>query len=247
MHTKRASWSPHIGLFAASWVIALTLGLLATASARTQPASDVEAGRLSIDTRGGLSLYGGAFRSRPAQSAFTPRRLTLWVPKGMTLLGGKVKACTKAKVRKANHPDGLIPCQRVGTGRLNSSNDITGWYAVAGPKQGKKRLIWMRAKNGDQELTGFGTGTLVKASGAYSSKLVLRYSGLDLRVSGMETLIGSLRKAGKCPGAGWPFKLTVVAAEGTDSVKWRAKCGGGGGGGGGGRDGGGGGRGGGRP
>jgi hypothetical protein len=63
-------------------------------------ANNVSAARMVLESRGGrLSLYGQPFRPTPA-GLFTPRTLTVWLPKGISLLvGGKVKTCSKAQAR----------------------------------------------------------------------------------------------------------------------------------------------------
>jgi hypothetical protein len=231
--------------------------LLSGAAAQEIPLTEaeaVEADTLTIDRRGGLSLYGAPFSPQPSTgySTFAPRSLTLWLPKEVSLLGGdKVKACSKAKVRNAKFPDGLNGCTGIGAGRMNSRQGgkaQEAWYAVAGPKQGKKRLVWLTTKmDWDNNCDcypsyGLETGVIQEASGAYGTKLVLRFGGLDIRARALEVQISNLRETEKCPSGGWPLKLKVVAAEGSDSRTWRARCDGGGqgsGGGGGGRSGGG--------
>jgi hypothetical protein len=219
-----------LGVLSAGWAT-----LPPVAVAQSPEAEEVSTGRMVIDRRGGLSLYGQPFLSKPEMSVFTPRTLTLSLPKGMSLLAGKVKACSKAKVRKARSRDALNSCSVFGAGRLGGGEAFTGWYAVAGPKKGDKRLVWMRAKNGWQVLTSFGTGVIERASGAYSTKLVLRFGELNFQTSGVEVQIGSLREDRECPSAGWRLKIEVEAAEGADSIARRAACRGGGGGGSGGR------------
>ena len=191
-----------LGVLSAGWAT-----LPQVAVAQSPEAEELSAGRMVIDRRGGLSLYGAPFQSKPVSSAFTPRTLTLSLPKGMSLLAGKVTACSKAKVRKARFRDGLNSCSVFGAGRLGGGEAFTGWYAVAGPKKGDKRLVWMRAKNGNQVLTSFGTGVIEKASGAYSTKIVLRFGELNFQTTGVEVLIGSLREDRQCPSAGWRLRL----------------------------------------
>jgi hypothetical protein len=216
-------------------------GMLSGAAAQVaEPeAEDVEAGRLVIDRRGALSLYGQPFRAQPAESTFRPRALTLWLPENISLLGGKVKPCSRAEVRNTEFPDGLNGCTAIAAGRLNSregNNFRSSWYALAGPKRGDERLVWMTTKletdaNPDGETSGLDTGVIREASGAYGTKLVLRFDDLNFRTRGLEAQIGQLRETSKCPSGGWPMKVKTVAAEGTDSVAWRARCSGGGGGG----------------
>lgn len=81
-------------------------------------------------------------------------------------------------------------------------------------------------------LAGLGTSVIQKATGAYSTKLVLRFGEIYPSTRFIEVGIGSLRETRKCPSGGWPFKLKTETAQGTDTVAWKAKCGGGGGGGG---------------
>lgn len=205
----------------------------AAAQAPQPEAEDVEARALTIDRRGGLSLYGAPFSPQPPNSGtFAPRTLTLWLPKTISLFGGgEVKACSEAKVRNAKFPDGLNSCSGLGSGRLGSrqgNREQTAWYAVAGPKQGEKRRVWLTTKledpSGDRSPSyGLETGVVEEASGAYGTKVVLRFGGLDIRTRAMEVIISNLRETKKCDG-GWPLKMRVVAAEGTDSLTWRAKC-----------------------
>ena len=186
---------------------------------------------MSLDRRGGLSLYGQAFRPQPSGSVFSPRTLTVWFPKGMTLLGGKVKACSKAAMRSFREVDEANRCTQFAAGRLGS-DDLVGWFAFAGPKQGDGRLVWLRTKASDGEnnfAPGVDKGTIKMASGVYGTKLVLRYGGLNISSRFVEVGIGRLRETEKCPSGGWRFKVATVTAEGQDSLAFRPPCSGGGG------------------
>jgi hypothetical protein len=187
---------------------------------------DVQARKMALDRRSGVSLYGQPFRPRPA-GLFSPRTLTLWLPKGLStsLLTGSVKSCTKAQAQSLGPRSRR--CTVSAAGRLNGDDGREAWRAYAGPRQGKKRHIWLRARNEDGSLIGFDTGVAQKVSGPYSTKLVLGLSRLELTVRGFEAQILGLRETGKCPSKGWRLRLQVETEHGTDTASWREPCEGG--------------------
>jgi hypothetical protein len=191
-----------------------------------ESADDIAAGAMSIDRRGGLSLEGW-FSPRPAGTAFTPRTLTVWLPKQVSLLAGSVKGCSKAHARALTDGDGR--CTQFAGGLLPQDENLRAWFAFAGPKRGDKRLVWLRARlahdrEDDSYFTGFATGWIEQASGLYGTKLVLKVGGLGIHSPAFPFGIDRLRATGPCPRAGWPFRVQLHAGEGTATRTGRLRC-----------------------
>ena len=54
---------------------------------------------LRMGANGALMLSGTPFRGAPSMSVMTPRRLTIWLPKGVTVSGAPAKPCSEAFAR----------------------------------------------------------------------------------------------------------------------------------------------------
>jgi hypothetical protein len=170
----------------------------------------------------GLKLSGYPFGAQPSGSAFSPSRLTLWLPKNVTFRPWK--PCTEGTARKLTL-DSSDCSQLIGGRVLSAGSELRAWFAWAGPKRGSNRTVWLRARTGE-DLVGFGRGKLIPASGAYGSKLVLNLGALDVRTRFLELASDGVATGDDCPRGGWRYKVAVTSPQGNASFSGRSKCGG---------------------
>ena len=116
----------------------------------------------------------------------TPRRLTIWLPKGLKVSGAPAKPCTEAFARRMDL-DNEERCAEIFAGRLNDEH-IRSYRAYAGPKVGRRQRLWLRA-HGDEDLVGFGTGWIERATGAFATKLTLELGSLSLKTTIVDALL----------------------------------------------------------
>jgi Thrombospondin type 3 repeat len=188
-------------------------------------ATSVSSGSASLHKSGGaLMLSGVPFIGAPSQSVITPRRLTIWLPKGVTVSGAPAKPCSRAFARHMTL-DNHKRCAKIFGGRLGGNGDITGWFAWAGPKQGAKHRLWLRGRSGD-DLVGFGTGWIEPAKGAFGTKITLELGQLRIDTRGLEVYSGAERATagtvrpftGRCSGS---FRMRLDTAQGSATKKFR--------------------------
>ena len=147
-------------------------------------ATSVATGSASLRRSGGaLMLAGVPFSGAPQASMITPRRLTIWLPKGIKVSGAPAKPCTEAFARTLTL-DNHERCAKILAGRLGGE-EITAWFAYAGPKQGAKQRLWLRGRSGD-DLVGFGKGWIEPAKGAFRTKITLELGQLGITTRGLE-------------------------------------------------------------
>jgi hypothetical protein len=195
--------------------------------AAPQTATSVTAGGVSLrPTRRGarngpLALTGTAFLGAPQMSVMTPRRLTIWLPKTVTVSGAPAKPCSEAFARTLTLTTSKR-CAKILAGRL-SGDDITAWFAYAGPKRGAKQRLWLRGRRSD-DLVGFGTGWIERAKGAY--KLTVELGQLGVTTRGLEVFSAPERSTagtvtplrGTCSGA---LKMKLETAQGAATKTFR--------------------------
>ena len=185
-------------------------------------ATSVSAGGASLRKSGGALMLLGSFSGAPTTSLMTPRRLTIWLPKSVTVSGAPAKPCSEAFARTLTL-DTYKRCAKIVAGRLGG--DITAYFAFAGPKQGAKQRLWVRGRSGD-DLVGFGKGWIEPAKGAWRTKITLELGELGVKARGVEVYSGAERATagmvkpmtGKCYGS---FKLQLTTAQGTASKTFR--------------------------
>jgi Thrombospondin type 3 repeat len=173
---------------------------------------------------GALMLSGVAFIGAPSQSVMTPRRLTIWLPKGIIVSGAPAKPCSRAFARNLTLGNSKR-CAKIFGGRLGGNSDITGWFAWAGPKQGAKHRLWLRGRSGD-DLVGFGTGWIEPVKGAFRTKITLELGQLGIDTRGLEVYSGAERTTagwvrpftGRCSGS---FRMRLDSAQGSATKKFR--------------------------
>jgi hypothetical protein len=166
-----------------------------------------------------LSLFSGFAAGKP----FAPKTVTVWLPKGVSLLSDSVKPCSEAKARRLGTPKG---CTKFAAGMVKHER-VRGWFAFAGPKRGNQRLVWLRVRDENLEgnfLTDFGTGVISKVSGAYATKVVLRVGSLGFTTQLLEVVLPRLRARGKCPAGGWRYRVKLETPQGTAERAGRTPC-----------------------
>lgn len=192
-----------------------------------QTATSVTAGAVSLRPtsrgarNGPLALTGTAFLGAPEMSVFTPRRLTIWLPKTVTVSGAPAKPCSESLARRLTL-DNNERCAKILAGRLGG-DDITAWFAYAGPKQGAKQRLWLRGRRSD-DLVGFGTGWIERAKGAY--KLTVELGELGVTTRGLEVASAPERSTagrvtplrGTCAGS---LKMKIETAQGAATKTFR--------------------------
>jgi hypothetical protein len=197
------------------------LATLAECVAKQQGDSQAEtrAGFLRFFTRGsGLGLYGAA----GSNAGTFPRRLSVTLPKGVAF--APARSCRRAVARALTLASRR--CSDLIAGRLNDPKH-TGWVAFAGPmQQGGRRKVWLRARHGNHWV-GFGTGTVLPASGRYGQKLVAPLGQLGLNTTLIELFAEHLRSTRPC-GRGLRYRIQLVNDAGTINTRKTARCDGGG-------------------
>jgi hypothetical protein len=201
------------------------LATLAECIAKAESGEPVEPSKGSISlTRNGsfVSLYGFA----PGNAGLAAERLTVRLPKGMKFV--VKRPCSEGFARSMTL-DNNERCGQVMGGRLRDTR-LRAWFAFAGPKQsGGRRRLWLRARH-DDDLVGFGTGTIFPASGGYGQKLVVQLGPLGLEASAIELSAPRLRATKSCSKKR-RYRLELVTDAGTAKGSGMVRCGGGGGGG----------------
>src|SRR4051812_23316350 len=112
-----------------------------------QTATSVRAGGIGVERAKpkrlkALAIDGVAFLANPDTAYMTPKRLTIWLPKGMTVSSAPAAPCTEA-FAKAMTLDTDKRCAFMIGGRV-SDEGLRGWQAYAGPKEGKRQRLWLR-------------------------------------------------------------------------------------------------------
>jgi hypothetical protein len=168
----------------------------------------------------GLQLTGGI----SANGYMKPKRLTIWLPKGITVSSAPTKPCSQA-FAKTLQLNGFMRCAKMFAGRLGSE-EHSGYFAFAGPKVGARQRLFLRARSQDgedgEEIVGFGTGWIDPAKGAFGPKLTLELGqlGLDVRMvelySAPENGVKPLR--GKCTGK---FRVRLETPQGNTDKTFR--------------------------
>jgi hypothetical protein len=188
-------------------------------------ATSVTTGAASLHKSGGaLMLTGVAFIGAPEQSVMTPRRLTVWLPKGIAVSGAPAKPCSRAFARSLTLRNSKR-CANIMAGRLSGNGDIRGWFAWAGPKQGAKQRLWLRGRRGDH-FVGLGTGWIEPATGAFRTKITLELGQLGINTRGLEVFSAAERATagwvkpftGKCSGG---FRMRLDTAQGSATKTFR--------------------------
>lgn len=164
-----------------------------------------------------LLLSGTPFMGAPSMTVMSPRRLTIWLPKGVTVSGAPAKACSQAFAKSATLTT-IKRCAKILAGRLpGGSDDLTAWFAYAGPKQGTKRRLWVRGRGGD-DLVGFGTGWIEPAKGAWRTKITVELGQLDMTTRGLEVFSAPERATAgmvrPLRGSCQKFRMQLETAQG---------------------------------
>jgi hypothetical protein len=171
---------------------------------------------------GALTLLGSPFSGVPSMSVMTPRRLTIWLPKGVTVSGAPAKPCTESFARSLTL-DNSKRCAKILAGRLGG-DDITAWFAYAGTKQGAKQRLWLRGRSGD-ELVGFGKGWIEPAKGAWRTKITLELGELGITTRSLEVFSAPERAtAGRVTplrGSCQKFRMQLETAQGKAAKTFR--------------------------
>jgi len=190
-------------------------------------ATSVTAGGVSLRAsrrNGPMALTGTAFLGVPQMSVFTPHRLTIWLPKGVTVSSAPAKPCSQSFARSATLTT-IKRCAKMFAGRLPGPDDaLAGWFAYAGPKQGAKQRLWLRGR-GDDELVRFGAGWIEPASGK-RTKVTLELGQLSVTTTGLEVFSAPERATagmvtplrGKCSGS---IRMELMTAQGNASKTFR--------------------------
>lgn len=207
-------------------LVAFTAGA-ASASAQVLPVPPVDSIAkdfdVSIDKKRGKNYfwYGGGFLASPFPAEYQIRRLTVWLPKGLNLVG---KGCKKSNAKKISL-DSMHACKYMAGGQDPTSTDVTAWFAYYGPKTSKGQQVWTNVRIRD-ELERFGTGFIKKPSGAYGQKLTIEFRQLSMKTRAVQLAIEKLVRSGgaKCPSGGWKWRARMQAKEGTVDRKGKSDC-----------------------
>jgi hypothetical protein len=162
----------------------------------------------------GLQLTGGI----SANGYMTPKRLTIWLPKGVKVSSAPAKPCSAAFV-KTLQLHAFKRCAKMFAGRVGSE-EHSAYFAFAGPKVGARQRLFLRARAQDgedgEEIVAFGTGWIDPAKGAFGPKLTLELGQLGLSVRMVELYSapenGVKPLQGKCTGK---FRVRLETAQGT--------------------------------
>jgi hypothetical protein len=188
------------------------------------PATSVSSGPASLRRTGGALMLSGVFSGAPSQTVITPRRLTIWLPAGITVTGAPASPCTRTFARSMTL-DNYKRCAKILAGRLTGNGDITAWFAWVGPKQGSKQRLWLRGRTGD-DLVGFGTGWIESVKGAYRTKITLELGQLGIDTRSLEIISAAERATagivrpltGRCSGS---FRMRLDTAQGSATKRFR--------------------------
>jgi hypothetical protein len=183
-----------------------------------QMATSVRAGGLRIDRarptrRKALSIGGIAFAAHPSTAYMTPKRLTIWFPKGVTVSSAPLAPCSRAFAKTMTLRNDQRCAFMLG-GRLGG--DLRAWQAYAGPKHGKRERLWLRgiAAEGNK-LKGFSTGWIEPPSGK-RTKITLELGALRFSTRGLELTSAPEGKVaplrGTCRGG---VRMRLQTAQGT--------------------------------
>jgi hypothetical protein len=161
----------------------------------------------------GLQFGGGI----SANGYMTPKRLTIWLPKGIKVSSAPAKPCSAAFV-KTLQLHAFKRCAKMFAGRVGSE-EHSGYFAFAGPKVGSRQRLFLRARAQEaedgEEIVGFGTGWIDPAKGAFGPKLTLELGQLGLSVRMVELYSAAENKVkplqGTCTGK---FRVRLETAQG---------------------------------
>ena len=175
----------------------------------------------------GLHISGAPFGAVPQAARFRPYRLTLWMPKGVSL-PKPPKPCSEARVRSFRSVQAMgARCSSAFAGRV-TSDTARGWEAFDGPvRNGRQRLFIRALASGEYErdetrLLGFGRG-LVEPASAYETKVTLEMRGVGISIGSLEFMsLRWLRATSRCPAGRW--RLRIETSAGSASNTGRARC-----------------------
>jgi hypothetical protein len=176
----------------------------------------------------GLHISGTPFSAVPQAARFRPYRLTLWMPRGVSL-PKPPKPCSEARVRSFRSVQAMgARCSSAFAGRV-SSDTARGWEAFDGPlRNGRQRLFVRGLASGEDErdetrVLGFARGLVEPASGAYETKVTLEMRGVGISIGALEFIsLRCLRATSRCPTGRW--RLRIETSAGSGSHTGRARC-----------------------
>ncbi len=168
-----------------------------------------------------LQMEGG-FSASPTGAYMEPTRVTIWLPKTVTVSSAPLAPCRESFARTLTLATSKR-CTQMFAGRLNTprTQALRAWFAWAGPKQGAKQRLWLRARRNDA-LVGFGKGLIEPASGG-RTKVTLELGALEIQTRSVAVVSGPFNTArgfaaplrGRCQ----PFRMRLDTAQGSSAEK----------------------------
>jgi hypothetical protein len=168
-----------------------------------------------------LQMSGGGFLLEKDEG-YALKRLSIWLPKGLAF--APAKRCSRATAQ-ALTLDTKTRCEQLMGGRISAAGqERSAWFAVAGPsRSGGRSDVWLKAREND-DLAGFGTGSIAPPSGGFGQRITLRLADLDIRTRSLEVLAEKLVASRSCKSPGRRYRIVLETSAGTQSATKNAKC-----------------------